>query len=428
MQHKNLTTRLSIMSFLQFYVWGGWYTSIAVYMTVEGMEAVTFWAFTAQPVGALISPFFLGLVADRYFSTEKVMGVLHLLSGAFLILAPQFEGAPFWFIMMIMLHQLAYTPTLGLSNSLAFHHIPDPEQDFPKIRVWGTFSWIFAGLFISFVMSPLVPGGIAEQTAWPLYAAGTAGIILGFYSFTLPHTPPPAKGETVSIRSILGLDALELLGSRSFYTFLISSMLICIPLAAYYNFTQLFIGAAGIENIAATQTIGQMSEVIFMVAMPFFFRKLGVKWMLLVGMLAWALRYAMFALAAPASVYWLIIFGIALHGISYDFFFVTGQIYIDKVATKKIRSQAQGLLVFATYGIGMFIGAQLAGRMHGSYMDAGAGALAMSDWVEFWLILGAMALVVAAFFGFLFREMKAQDTAPPGDVESGTLPRIEPGV
>ena len=427
MPHKYLTTRLSLMSFLQFYVWGAWYTSIAVYMTVEGMETVTFWAFTAQPVGALISPFFLGLIADRYFSTEKVMGILHLLSGTFLILAPQFEGAPTLFIAMIMLHQLAYTPTLGLSNSLAFNHIPDPEQDFPKIRVWGTFSWVFAGLFISFVLSPLVPGGIAEQTPWPLYSAGIAGILLGFYSFTLPHTPPPAADEIVSVRSILGLDALERLGSPSFYAFLVSSLLICIPLAAYYNFTQLYLDAAGIQNIAATQTLGQMSEMVFMVLMPFFFRKLGVKWMLLVGMLSWGLRYGLFALGAPDQVFWMIAAGIALHGICYDFFFVTGQIYIDKVATRKIRSQAQGLLVFVTYGVGMFIGAQLAGRMHSAFLAAGEGALSMEDWATFWLILGAMAIAVAIFFGLIFRERKDQKKVGTEE-HPGAVPLIEPGL
>ena len=215
--HQNLTARLSLMSFLQFFVWGAWYTSIAVYMTAEGMETVTFWAFSAQPIGAIISPFFLGLIADRYFSTEKVLGVMHLLSGAFLLLAPQFVGAPLLFIAMLMLHQLAYTPTLGLSNSLAFHHIPDPERDFPRIRVWGTFSWVFAGLFISFVLSRLAPGGTAEQTALPLYSAGIAGLLLGLYSFTLPHTPPPAAGQRVSARAILGVDAFQQLRSPSFF-------------------------------------------------------------------------------------------------------------------------------------------------------------------------------------------------------------------
>lgn len=401
--HSGLTARLSLLSFLQFFVWGAWYTSIAVYMSAVGMGTLTFWAFTAQPIGALISPFFLGLVADRYFSTERVLGVMHLLSGAFLILAPQFEGAPPLFIAMLILHQLAYTPTLGLSNSLAFHHIDNPEKDFPRIRVWGTFSWVFAGLFISFFLSRLAPGGIAEQTPLPLYSAGVIGILLGLYSFTLPHTPPPAAGQRVSVRSLLGVDAFRQLRSPSFNAFLVSSLLICIPLAAYYNFTQLFLGAAGVQNIAATQTMGQMSEMVFMVLMPFFFRRLGVKWMLLVGMLAWAARYALFAVAAPGAVFWMIALGIILHGICYDFFFVTGQIYVDRKASPAFRSQAQGMLVFVTYGIGMLIGAQLSGRLYNLFL-AGDTALSMGEWSQFWMIMGGMATAVAIFFAFVFRE------------------------
>ena len=427
MAQSSLTARLSLLSFLQFFVWGAWYTSIAVYMSTEGMGTVTFWAFTAQPIGALVSPFFLGLIADRYFSTEKVLGVMHLLSGAFLILAPQFEGQPVLFISMLILHQLAYTPTLGLSNSLAFHHIADPEKDFPKIRVWGAFSWVFAGLFISFVLSRFAEGGIAEATPLPLYSAGIAGILLGFYSFSLPHTPPPAAGVAVTTRSILGIDAFKQLASPSFYAFMISSLLICIPLAAYYNFTQLYLASAGVQNIAATQTMGQISEMAFMVMMPLFFRKLGVKWMLLVGMLAWSARYALFSLGAPESVFWMIALGIILHGICYDFFFVTGQIYIDKKATPGIRSQAQGMLVFVTYGIGMLIGAQLAGRMYNGFLEPGAEALTMPAWAQFWAILGVMALVVAVFFGLVFRD-KVDQSKQATEHLPGALPVAEPGL
>ena len=425
--HRNLTARLSLMSFLQFFVWGAWYTSIAVYMTAEGMETVTFWAFTAQPIGAIISPFFLGLIADRYFSTEKVLGVMHLLSGAFLLMAPQFEGAPWLFIAMIVLHQLAYTPTLGLSNSLAFHHIPDPEKDFPKIRVWGTFSWVFAGLFISFVLSRLAPGGIAERTALPLYTAGIAGLLLGLYSFTLPHTPPAAAGQRVSARSILGVDAYRQLRSPSFNAFLISSLLICIPLAAYYNFTQLYLGAANVQNIAATQTLGQMSEMVFMVLMPFFFRRLGVKWMLLVGMLAWAARYALFTLAAPGAVFWMIALGIILHGICYDFFFVTGQIYVDKKANPAIRSQAQGMLVFVTYGVGMLIGAQLAGRLYNVFLGD-QQALTMGQWSQFWMVMGAMSAVVAVFFALVFHEKVGRPGSTASENAPGAVPVGGPGL
>jgi nucleoside transporter len=421
-EHSSLVPRLSILSFLQFFVWGGWYTSIAVYMSAHGMETVTYWAFTAQPIGALISPFFLGLIADRYFSTEKVLGVMHLLSGTMLILAPQFEGKPALFIAFIILHQLCYTPTLGLSNSLTFHHIPNPEKDFPKIRVWGAMSWVVAGLFISFVLSRFATGGIAEATPWPLYMSGIAGVILGFYSFTLPHTPPPAAGQKVTARTIVGIDAFKQMASPSFYAFMISSLLICIPLAAYYNFAQLYLSAAQVKNIAATQTMGQMCEMGFIIAMPFFFRKLGVKRMLLLGMAAWATRYALFAIAAPSGIFWMIVIGIVIHGMCYDFFFVTGQIYIDKKATPAIRSQAQGMLVFVTYGIGMFIGAQLAGNLFNTFL-AGRPALPLADWARFWTIMAGMAAVVAVFFAIVFRDKVGTEE----DDVTARLPLAEPG-
>ena len=365
-----MNARLSVMMFLQFFVWGAWYTSIAVYMTGNGMADLTHWPFTVNPVAAIVSPFFLGLVADRFFPTEKVLGVMHLLGGLVLLAAPQAVGAPVTFILLLLLYNLCYMPTLGLSNSLAFHNIQDQEKQFPLIRVFGTIGWIAAGLFVSFVLSRFVTG-LPEETALPLYTAGVASIVLGLYSFSLPHTPPPAKGERVSVGSILGLDALRQLGSRPFYVFIISSLLICIPLAAYYNFTQTYLGATGFTRIAGTQTLGQMSEVVFMLLMPFFFARLGVKWMLLVGMGAWVARYALFALGAPDAVTWMILGGILLHGICYDFFFVTGQIYVDKKSAPGIRGQAQGFLVLVTYGVGMLIGAQVAGNVFNSFLAGG---------------------------------------------------------
>ncbi|MGH7444927.1 MAG: MFS transporter, partial [Longimicrobiales bacterium] len=321
-----MNIRLGFMMFLQFFIWGAWYTTVAVFMTSSGMETLTHWPFTVNPIAAIVAPFFLGLVADRYFATEKVLGVLHLLGAGFLLLAPTTVENPTIFIVVLLLYNLCYMPTLALSNSLAFHHIADQERQFPLIRVFGTIGWIVAGLFISFILDDFVGGGLPEQTPLPLYTAAAASLLLGIYSFTLPHTPPRAAGERVSPGSILGVDALRTLGSPSFYVFIISSLLISIPLAAYYNFTQLFLGAAGVENIAATQTLGQMSEVVFMLLMPFFFVRLGVKWMLVVGMGAWVVRYVLFALAAPTGTFSLIAAGILLHGICYDFFFVTGQI------------------------------------------------------------------------------------------------------
>ena len=408
--------------FLEFFIWGAWYTTIAVYMTSQGMETLTHWPYTVNPIAAIIAPFFLGLIADRYFATEKVLGVLHLLGGAVLFVVPQTADRPTLFILLLLLYNLFYMPTLGLTNSLAFHNITDQEKQFPKIRVFGTLGWIVAGLFISFVLSRAVDG-LAEATALPLYTAGAASLLLGLYSFSLPHTPPSGAGDGVSMRSILGLDALRQLGSRPFYVFILSSLLISIPLAAYYNFTQIFLVAAGVENIAATQTLGQVSEVVFMLLMPIFFVRLGVKWMLLVGMGAWVVRYVLFAIAAPDAVFWMIASGILLHGICYDFFFVTGQIYVDKKSTPTIRGQAQGFLVFVTYGVGMLIGAQTAGNVYNRFLD-GATALTLTQWREFWWIPAGFAAAVAVFFGLLFREREEPVTEP----ELGALPVAEPGL
>lgn len=406
----SVKTRLSAMMFLQFFVWGAWYTSVAVYMTAEGMGDLTHWPYTVNPIAAIAAPFFLGLVADRYFSTERVLGALHILGGLVLLTVPQFSGVPLVFVLLLLLYNLCYMPTLGLANSLAFHNIAEQEKHFPLIRVFGTIGWIVAGLFVSWVLRAFVTGeSLPEQTPLPLYTAAVTSIVLGLYSFSLPHTPPPAAGEAVSLRSIVGLDALKALGSRPFYVFLIASLLISIPLAAYYNFTQLFLEGTGFQNIAGTQTLGQMSEVIFMLLMPFFFVRLGVKWMLAVGMGAWVLRYLLFAVAAPGEIFWMIILGILLHGICYDFFFVTGQIYVDKKSTPAIRGQAQGMLVLVTYGLGMLIGAQAAGNLFNAFLGD-ADALTLDQWRQFWLLPAAFAAVVMTGFALLFDDRVNRST------------------
>jgi nucleoside transporter len=394
--------QLSAMMFLQFFIWGAWYTTIAVYMTAHGMERLTYWPYTANPVAAIVAPFFLGLVADRYFATEKVLGVLHLLGAAVMFAVPGTTGSPVTFNALLLLYNLCYMPTLGLASSLVFHHIDSQEQQFPLIRVFGTAGWIVAGLFISLVLSAFVTE-VPERTTLPLYATAIASAVLGVYSFFLPHTPPLAAGQPVSLRSIAGIDALAQLGDRAFYIFIAASLLLCIPLAAYYNFTQLFLGDAGVTRIAATQSLGQMSEFAFMLLMPLLFARAGVKRMLMLGMVAWVVRYGLFAAAAPSATFALIVAGVLLHGVCYDFFFVTGQIYVDKRSTPAVRGQAQGFFVLVTYGVGMLIGAQVAGRVYDAYLG-GASRLTLAQWRSFWTLPALFAAGVLAFFATLFRQ------------------------
>ena len=354
---------LSLMMFLQFFIWGAWYVTVGNYMAANGMGDNIFWAYTVGPIAAIISPFFLGMVADRFFATQRILGVLHVAGGLALAVAPMFtpskvapDASPWPFIFFLLVHMLCYMPTLGLTNTLAFHHLPNREKQFPVVRVFGTAGWIVANITVS-------KGLNADKSIEMFYLAGASALLLGVISFFLPHTPAPAKGKKISPRDILGLDSLVLMKKRSFAVFIISSFLICIPLAAYYNYAPVYADAAGFRNVAYAMSFGQMAEVLFMVLMPLFFRALGVKWMLLVGMLAWVVRYGLFAAAATDGILWMIFTGFLLHGICYDFFFVTGFIYVDQAANEKIRGQAQGFLVLITQGLGMLIGAQLMGRI-----------------------------------------------------------------
>ncbi len=409
-----MSVRLSLMMFLEFFVWGAWYVTVGNYMTRIGMAEQIFWAYTVSPIAAIVSPFFLGMIADRFFATERVLGCLHLLGAAFMVAAPlvaEGEGASSTlFVLLLLGHMLCYMPTLGLANSLAFHHITSQEKQFPLIRVFGTIGWIIAIVVVSGLLH-------ADETAIPLYTAGIAAALLGVYSFTLPHTPPPAAGEKVSLRKIAGLDALDQLRSRPFNIFVICSFLICIPLAVYYAYAPVFVNAAGIADPAFKMSFGQMSEVLFMLAMPLLFARLGVKWMLLVGMFAWVLRYALFALAAPSSVFWMIITGIVLHGVCYDFFFVSGQIYVDKKSVPEIRGQAQGFLVLVTYGVGMLIGTQVSGLVFNRFLSSGADTLSAQQWQNFWGLPAVFAAAVMLLFALTFK-----DTVSPSEVGSAAAP------
>ena len=389
--------RLGTMMFLQFFVWGGWYVTVGNFMIAEGMKTITHWAYSVSPLAAIISPFFLGFVADRYFNAEKVLGILHILSGCFLLLTPFFTSKPMIFILMLAMHMICYMPTLGLANSVAFRHVDNQEKQFPLIRVFGTLGWIVVGILVSKILN-------ADNDATPFYIAGTAGIFLGFYSFSLPKTPPLlSKDAPISFRDIIGLNALNKLKSKSFFVFALSSFLICIPLAAYYNFAPVFVEYMKIADPAAKMTLGQMSEVLFMLILPLLFARYGVKYILLGGMLAWAVRYALFAVSAPTGITSLVFLGIILHGICYDLFFVAGQIYVDKKSTADIRSQAQGFLVLITYGLGMFIGAQVAGYIYNLLLKDQT-VLSVQSWQQFWLVFAVMTTVVIVYFFIGFKD------------------------
>jgi nucleoside transporter len=360
--HKAIRFKLSAMMFLEFFIWGAWYVTAPNYLGTIGFTAKDFgWTYSVGPIAGMITPFFVGMVADRFFAAQRVLGIMQLLGGAIMLAAtalmrsttphPGFINGAFFGYM------LTYFPTLALTNTIAMRNMSNPEKEFPLIRVFGTIGWIVAGLALTQVGW--------DKSVQMFYLTAGAAFLLGVLGFILPHTPPTQSGP-VSVRQVLGLDALVMLKDRSYLTFLISSILICIPLSFYYQITSRIVEMADLP-IGRTMSYGQMSEIFFMIVMPLFFVRLGVKWMLAVGMLAWVIRYALFSLGAPQQIAWMIIGGIVLHGICYDFFFVTGQIYTDQAAPKQIRAQAQGLLVLFTLGLGMFIGAQVAGQVEAQH-------------------------------------------------------------
>ena len=389
--------------FLQFFIWGSWFTTIAVFMSAHEMADLTHWPYTVNPVAAIVSPFFLGFVADRYFAPEKILGWLHIFSGCVMLIVPSAVNNPTFFIILLLIYNICYMPTLGLVNTITFHHVENREKHYPLIRVFGTIGWISAGLLISFILGFFSGGIIPEKTTLPLYTAGVAGLIMGLYSFTLGRTYPQGAERKASLRSVIGFGVLRELGNRSFYVFLISVLILCIPLAFYYNFTQIYLADTGFKNIAGTQTLGQMSEVFLMLCMPFFFRHLGVKKMLMIAMGSWVLRYSLFSLGAPDSLWPLIVTGIILHGICYDFFFVTAHIYMDQQATPATRGQAQGLFVLISSGLGMLIGAQVAGWVYNSFLGS-TGSLSPSDWQVFWSFPAVLVFVVVLIFTVGFKE------------------------
>lgn len=389
--------------FLEFFVWGAWFVTLGTFLgnNLKATGAETGAVFSTQSWGAIIAPFIVGLIADRYFNAERILGVLHLI-GALLMYQMYNATDISVFYPYVLGYMIIFMPTLALVNSVSFNQMNDPEKEFSSIRIWGTIGWIAAGLLISYFFHWDSKEGTESGLLRNTFAmAGIVSLVLGLFSFALPKTPPKVSStEKIKIGDLIGLDALKLLKDRNFLIFFISSILICIPLAFYYQNANPFLSNIGMDNPTGKMTIGQASEVIFLLFIPIFFKRFGFKMTILVGMLAWAVRYALFAYGNAGELSFMLILGIALHGVCYDFFFVSGQIYTNSKAGERFKSSAQGLITLATYGVGMLIGFAVAGKISDAY-KAADGTM---DWKMIWIIPAGIALVVFILFALTFND------------------------
>lgn len=394
--NTNTRIQLSIMMFLQFFVWGSWYATTGTYLQKLGFDGAAVGnIFSTISIAAIIAPLFVGIIADRFFEAQKVLAMSHIIGAGILYFTSTVNDAD-TFYWVLLLYSIFYMPTLALTNAVSFYQMTSPEKEFPSIRVLGTIGWIVAGWIISFAKF--------EDSNMQFVIAAAASLITGLYCFTLPSTPSKSKGEPINIGRLLGLDALKLMKSRNFAILVISSFLVSIPLNFYFTFANAFFNETGMEYAAAKMTLGQVSEIVFMLLMPFFFARLGVKKMILVGILAWIIRYLLFAYGDNQSMVWMFYIGILLHGICYDFFFVTGQIYVDNEAPEEIRASAQGLITLATYGVGMYIGAIVAGQIVKQFTILENGEIIGHLWWNIWMVPAALAAIVLILFMALFRE------------------------
>ena len=391
-----IKTRLGAMMFLQYAIWGSWYVTLNTYLTqtlnFTGTEAGA--VFGTVSVASLVSPFFVGLVADRFFSTERVMAVLYAMGAVFMLLLARvtsFAGV----YALLLAFCLCYFPTISLSNSIAMQQVANPGRDFPPIRVLGTLGWIAVNLVVGSM-------GVEAQTTPFLIGAGVCVVMCLYSLVALPHTPPKARGEQMTARRILGLDALAMLKDRSYLVFVIASILACIPLTFYYSFTNTYLNDVGVANAAGKMTLGQFSEVAMMLAMPIAFRMVNVRGILLLGLTAWALRYVLLALGNPNDGIWMFFVAILLHGICYDFFFVAGQLYTDQAAPAHLRSTAQGFITFVTYGVGMLIGSLLSGGVL-DYFSTTTAVGVIRNWLSFWMSAAAMSFAITLLVLLFFR-------------------------
>lgn len=389
--------KLSVMMFLEFFIWGGWFVTLGTFLVKDLNASGTqiSMAYLTQSIGAIIAPFIIGLIADRFFSAQKILGVLHLAGSVILWFASQTSAFDSFFP-LIVIYMILYMPTLALVNSVSFRQMRNPAVEFPPVRVLGTVGWIIAGLTIGYFGWEQT-----SQLSLTFKMSAAASALLGLLSFSLPPAPPTQRNTNVSIKEMLGLDALRLLNNRSYLLFFLSSIAICIPLAFYYNFTNLFLNEAGMKSAAAVQSLGQVSEALFMLLIPVFFLRFGVKKMLAIGMLAWVLRYVFFSFGNVDENYWMLIAGIVLHGVCYDFFFVTGQIYTDSHAGEQFKSAAQGMITLATYGVGMMIGSLISGPIVDAYVTSTG-----HNWAMIWMIPASVSALVLLLFIAFFKDKK----------------------
>jgi nucleoside transporter len=397
--------RLSAMMFLQYFVHGAWYVTCGLTMAHYGLSSIIGLTYSLVAIASIIAPILLGVVADRFFSSEKVLGLLHFIGGLLLLFIPHqlTTGHQNAFLLLLFLFLLCLMPTFALTNNVAFHHVINSEKQFPIIRVFGTIGWIVAGLFIGQL-------GLSDNYMI-FYIAGVAALILAVYSFTLPATPAPAKGKAFSVRDLLRLDSFKLFKNWNFAVFMLTSLCFYIPISSYYSFAATFLGAAGFKNVGSVMTIGQMLEVIFMLSISFFLVRLGVKAMLLIGMLAWVIRFFIFAWGGSAGLMGLLIFGIAIHGICADFFMITGTIYAEKAAGPEIKAQTQSLFTLFTNGFGSFLGSLIAGALFNSTVTA-KGPNTMHQWQLFWFIPAFIGIILAVAFYFTFKSQRVKNSLP----------------
>lgn len=396
--NTTIRVKLSTMMFINFFIWGIWFVTMGTYLTkgiIAATGAQTGLAYGTQCLGAIIAPFIVGMIADKFFSAQKILGVLHLVGSVLLYLLSTkstFDS----FYTLLLFYMILFMPTLALVNSISMNQMTDAEKEFAKVRVWGTLGWIASGLLIGAMAWEAAP----DRLNITFYVSAIVSLLFGVFCFFLPNTPPPKAGQKVSIAETLGLDALNVLKDKNYLVFFIASILICIPLAFYYGQANQFLNEIGLESAAAKMTIGQMSETVFLFLMPLFFVRFGIKQMLLIGMFAWVVRYLLFAYGDVGQNIWMIYLGIALHGICYDFFFVTGQIYTDQKAGASIRSSAQGLITLATYGVGMYIGFYVAGQI----VDQNSAGEGIHNWHTVWIFPCLFAAGIALLFFIFFKE------------------------